>query len=166
MRRSSPLALLIVLVAVVTSACGDDDSTGATDDVSPEAAADEVDNADESEDDFPAEDDATADDSATSSGGSVTIDGATYGFDPTVQCSFFPDGVIFIAGNATSEPDVEISFDAFEAEDYLLSVTVGSDEWTSSSVEATVGDSTVSGTAVMTSMMSADEAEASFEFSC
>lgn len=102
-------------------------------------------------------------------GGSVTIGDTTWAFDPTIQCGFFPGGVISIAGNAAGDPEVEIVFDAFGEGDLELSVSGPDFLWRAGGADAfsdiETSASSISGTATV-SATNGTTAEAEFAFTC
>lgn len=155
-------ALTMVVVAVLAGAGCSDDDTSAAD--AAEAATATSEPTEESEGTTTT---VAAASSGGTSAGSVTIGSTEYGFDPTIQCSLYPGGVVSIAGTAVDDPDVEIVFDAFEPGRNQLSVTGPDFQWmtTTSDFEVEIDDPEVRGTAEVQGVDGTTE-ESSFTFRC
>ncbi|MGI9323730.1 MAG: hypothetical protein ACR2PZ_00815 [Pseudomonadales bacterium] len=98
--------------------------------------------------------------------GTVTIDGQTWTFVPSIQCSVYPGNVVSIAGTAAQDPAVEIVIDLGGPN----GVSVGSDgdpnSWRAvvDSISSNIDGQRVSGSAEF--RRSGSNAKGTFDIRC
>lgn len=106
--------------------------------------------------------------SAATAGGTITVGDTRYDVVAGRQCSFFPGGVIYIAGHVAGDPDTEFNFDDFTGAGTEVNFGLFDGEveaWAAdTSIEYVVDGERVRGTAEL--ITPSGPTPATFELSC
>lgn len=165
--RTSALVVALAL-ALLLAACGNDDTDTNGSDVEPLATA--TDNGSGSEPTEPAD---TGQDDADNGneGGTITIGGESWTVVPEIQCAFFPGPVVYVAGHAMENSEIEITIDYEPDADFISAAVQGPDDdpyWVSQdeAISMEIDGQTLRGEGTFTAFFGGDAADGSFEVSC